>query len=144
MTPHTECGDERSSEATASSHAQRLERKEKEEHSQLQAEEHTQPQGGGRAQLSARRRRQAQWYVRLPRAETAPVAMRLSDTRQSRDECLHGRTQLWASATRSSCHRRTHVSLNVTTGHITRTTPSTTTLEKDSSSRSQVDHRAHG
>ena len=29
MTPHTECGDERSSEATASSHAQRLERKEK-------------------------------------------------------------------------------------------------------------------
>ena len=33
------------------------------------------------------------------------------------------------------------MSLNVTTGHITRTTPSTTTLEKDSSSRSQVDHR---
>ena len=26
--------------------------------------------------------------------------MRLSDTRQSRDECLHGRTQLWASAAR--------------------------------------------
>ena len=26
--------------------------------------------------------------------------MQLSDDRQSRDECLHGRTQLWASATR--------------------------------------------
>ena len=36
----------------------------------------------------------------FPRAETAPVAVQLSDDRQSRDECLHGRTQLWASATR--------------------------------------------
>ena len=33
MTPHTECEDVRSSEATASSHAQRLERKEKEKKS---------------------------------------------------------------------------------------------------------------
>ena len=32
--------------------------------------------------------------------KTAPVAMQLSDDRQSRDECLHGRTQLWASAAR--------------------------------------------
>ena len=36
----------------------------------------------------------------FPRADTAVVTMQLSDDRQSRDEGLHGRTQLWASATR--------------------------------------------
>ena len=142
MTPHTECEHKRSSEAAASSHAQRLERKEKK--SIANCRQKSTPNRREVEEHSTKRRRQAQWYVRLPRAETAPAAMRLSDTRQSRDQCLHGRTQLWACATRSSCHRGTHVSLNVTTEHITRTTPSTTTLEKDSSSRSQVDHRAHG
>ena len=40
------------------------------------------------------------------------MAMRLRDAGQSRDECLHGRTQLWARATRKSCHRRKHVPLS--------------------------------
>ena len=50
----------------------------------------------------------------FPRAERGPVAMQLSDDRQNRDECLHGRTQLWASATRQlmsqedACVNRRH------------------------------------
>ena len=51
----------------------------------------------------------------FPRAETAPVAMQPIDARQSRDECLHGRTQPWASATKEFIHRRTHRSPDVTT-----------------------------
>ena len=43
---------------------------------------------------------QAQWNASFPRAESAPVVMQLSDTRRSRDECLRGRTQLWACARR--------------------------------------------
>ena len=64
-------------------------------------EEHTQPQEGGRASsLQPDADAMRSGTSNFPRAETAPVAMQLSDDRQSRDECLHGRTQLWASATR--------------------------------------------
>ena len=55
--------------------------------------------------------------------------------------CFHGRTQYWASAIRSSCHRRKHVSLDVTTGHMTRPAPSTATPKEDSSRRR--DRRVH-
>ena len=54
------------------------------------------------------------------RAETAPVVMRLSDTRQSRDECLHGRTQLWARAARKLMSQE----------DITQTAPSMVAPEK--------------
>ena len=102
-------------------------------------EEHTQPQEGGRAsslQPDADAKRSG--TPNLPRAETAPVAMQLSDARQSRDECLHGRTQLWASATRELIQKRTHVSPDVTTRHMTSSTPSTVTPKKGSSGRSKI------
>ena len=47
--------------------------------------------------------------------------------------------QLWASATRSSCHRREHVSLDITTGHMTRRAPSTATPKEGQSRRSKID-----
>ena len=81
-------------------------------------EEQTQLQEGGRAS-SSQPDADAKSTPGFPRAETAPVVMQLSDVRQSRDECLHRRTQLWASATRELIHRRTHVSPDVTTRHMT-------------------------
>ena len=79
-------------------------------------------------QLSAKHRRQAQWYVRLTSRRNRNRTcgdVALSDTRQSRDECLHGRTQLWASATRELMPQED-----------THTTPSMVTPVKDSSRRS--------
>ena len=57
VTPQTECGDERSSEVSASSGVQRLE-KERRAHPAARRWKSIQP--------SARRRCHAQWYVKLP------------------------------------------------------------------------------
>ena len=113
MTTQTKCGDERSSEVTASSHAQLLKKKEQ-----------TQPQGGGRAssfQPDADDKRSG--TSNFPRAETALVAMQLRGDGQSRDEGLHGRTQLWASATRQLMSQEdAHVNRCVSGGHVIPTT----------------------
>ena len=81
--PHTVCEVRESSEATASGHVQRWENKSKRRCS-------FQPDADDKRSCT----------TSFPRAETTSVAMALSDTRQSRDECLHGRTQLWTSVTR--------------------------------------------
>ena len=86
------------------------------------------------SQLSVRLRRkcQTQWCASFPRAQSALLAMQLSDIRQSRDECHHGRTQLWVSATRELMPQ----------GDITQTAPSMVTPVKDSSRRSSRCRRA--
>ena len=70
----------------------------------------------------------------FPRTETVLVAMQQNDARQSRDECLRGEHSSKLVSRGSSCHR-TH---DVTKGHMTRSVPSTTTLEKELSGCSKI------
>ena len=88
VTTHSACGDEGSSEATASSHARRLGRRRKATSLQSDAKRSGTP--------GLPEQKQHLW---------------------SRDECLHGRTQLWASATRELMPQE----------DITHTTPSMVT-----------------
>ena len=115
VTTHSAWKTRQSSEATASNHVQRLENK--------RQEEHTQPQIGRRCSFQPNADDKRSGTSGLPRAETenAPVEM-------SRDECLHGRRQLWAgaSATRELMPQE----------DITQITPSMVTPVKDSSRRS--------